>query len=47
MREALEGLRLLVEDHEVWCAPQRDVASWFRRHPEDFGNGLRLDPSEA
>jgi peptidoglycan/xylan/chitin deacetylase (PgdA/CDA1 family) len=47
MREALEGLRVLVEDHEVWCAPHRDVASWIRRHPEEFGNGVELDPSEA
>ena len=40
MREALEGLRQRVEDREVWCAPHRDVASWIRRHPEDFGNGV-------
>ncbi len=47
MREALEDLRVLVDEHVVWCAPQRDVASWIRRHPKDFGNGVELDPSEA
>jgi peptidoglycan/xylan/chitin deacetylase (PgdA/CDA1 family) len=47
MREALEELRVLVEDHEVWCAPHRDVASWIRRHSAYFGNGIELDPSEA
>jgi peptidoglycan/xylan/chitin deacetylase (PgdA/CDA1 family) len=47
MCEVLEGLRLLVEDHEAWCAPHRDVASWIRKHPECFGDGVQLDPSEA
>jgi peptidoglycan/xylan/chitin deacetylase (PgdA/CDA1 family) len=47
MREVLEELRSLIEDHVVWCAPHRDVASWIRRHPEDFGNGVELDLSEA
>jgi peptidoglycan/xylan/chitin deacetylase (PgdA/CDA1 family) len=47
MREALEELRVLVEDHTVWCAPHRDVASWVREHPEDISTGLELDPTEA
>lgn len=47
MRGALGELRVLVEDYVVWCAPHRDVASWMSRHPEDFGNGVELDPSEA
>ena len=47
MREVLEELRGLIVDHVVWCAPHRDVASWIRRHPEDFGNGVELDLSEA
>jgi peptidoglycan/xylan/chitin deacetylase (PgdA/CDA1 family) len=47
MRETLEGLCQLVEDREVWCAPHRDVASWIRGHPDDFGNGVRLDNSAA
>ena len=47
MREALEELRVLVEDHKVWCAPHRDVSSWVRNRPGDFGNGLELDPTEA
>jgi peptidoglycan/xylan/chitin deacetylase (PgdA/CDA1 family) len=47
MRGALEELRVLVEDGAVWCAPQRDVASWVREHPDDFGDGLELDSTEA
>lgn len=47
MREALEELRVLVEDHKVWCAPHRDVSSWVRKRPGDYGNGLELDPTEA
>ncbi len=47
MRGALRELRALVEDHAVWCAPHRDVASWVRERPEEFGNGLELDPTEA
>jgi Polysaccharide deacetylase len=47
MRGALRELRALVEDDTVWCAPHREVASWVRKHPEDFGNGLELDPTEA
>ena len=43
----LEELCGLIVDHVVWCAPHRDVASWIRRHPEDFGNGVELDLSEA
>jgi len=47
MREALEELRVLVEAHTVWCAPHRDVASWVRQRPGDFGKGLELDGTEA
>ena len=47
MRGALEELRILVEDHTVWCAPHRDIASWVREHRADFGEGLELDPTEA
>jgi peptidoglycan/xylan/chitin deacetylase (PgdA/CDA1 family) len=47
MRGALEELRVLVEDGAVWCAPHRDVASWVRKRPGDFGDGLELDPTEA
>jgi peptidoglycan/xylan/chitin deacetylase (PgdA/CDA1 family) len=47
MRGALEELRDLAEDGFVWCAPYRDVVSWVREHPEAFGNGLQLDPTEA
>jgi peptidoglycan/xylan/chitin deacetylase (PgdA/CDA1 family) len=47
MRTALEELRILAEDHVVWCAPYRDVASWVRGRPGAFGNGLELDPTEA
>lgn len=47
VRGELEGLRDLVEDHTVWCAPHRDVASWVRNRPEDISNGLELDPTEA
>jgi peptidoglycan/xylan/chitin deacetylase (PgdA/CDA1 family) len=47
MRKALQELRILVEDRTVWCAPHRDVASWVRRNPGDFGDGLELDPTEA
>ena len=47
MRGSLEELRVLVEDRTVWCAPHRDVASWVREHPADFGEGLELDPTEA
>ena len=47
MRGALEELRYLVEDRVVWCAPHQDVASWVRRHPGDFVDGLELDPTEA
>jgi peptidoglycan/xylan/chitin deacetylase (PgdA/CDA1 family) len=47
MRGALEELRNLAEDHIVWCAPYRDVASWVRGRPGAFGNELQLDPTEA
>jgi Polysaccharide deacetylase len=47
MRGALEELRDLAEDGVVWCAPYRDVVSWVRERPGAFGNGLRLDPTEA
>jgi peptidoglycan/xylan/chitin deacetylase (PgdA/CDA1 family) len=47
MRGALEAVRDLTQDGLVWCAPCRDVASWVREHPGAFGNGLRLDPTEA
>jgi peptidoglycan/xylan/chitin deacetylase (PgdA/CDA1 family) len=47
MRGALEELRDLAEDGLVWCSPYRDMVSWIRERPEAFGNGLRLDPSEA
>jgi peptidoglycan/xylan/chitin deacetylase (PgdA/CDA1 family) len=47
MRGALEELRDLAEDHTVWCAPHRDVASWIRARPAALGNELRLDPTEA
>jgi peptidoglycan/xylan/chitin deacetylase (PgdA/CDA1 family) len=47
MRGALEELQSLERDGLVWCAPLRDVASWVREHPEAFGNGLLLDPTEA
>ena len=47
MRETLEELRVLVEHHVVWCAPQQDVASWVRGHPEAFGDGFEPDPVEA
>ncbi|HEV8223994.1 MAG TPA: polysaccharide deacetylase family protein [Rubrobacteraceae bacterium] len=47
MRGALEAVRDLTQDGLVWCAPCRDVASWVRERPGAFGNGLRLDPTEA
>jgi len=47
MRGALEELRVLVKDHAVWCAPHKDVASWVRNRPGDFGDGLELDSTEA
>jgi hypothetical protein len=47
MRGALEAVRDLTQDGLVWCAPCRDVASWVRNRPGAFGNGLRLDPTEA
>ena len=47
MRGALEELRDLAEDGLVWCAPYRDMVSWVCERPETFGNGLRLDPTEA
>jgi peptidoglycan/xylan/chitin deacetylase (PgdA/CDA1 family) len=47
MRGALEELRNLAEDGVVWCAPYRVVASWVRKRPGAFGNGLQLDPTEA
>jgi peptidoglycan/xylan/chitin deacetylase (PgdA/CDA1 family) len=47
MRGALEELQHLVEDGLVWCAPQRDVASWVRERPQAFRDGLQLDPTEA
>lgn len=47
MRGALEGLRNLVEDGLVWCAPHRDVVSRIRERPEAFGKGPQLDPTEA
>jgi hypothetical protein len=47
MHGALEELRVLVEDRAVWCTPHQEVASWVRRHPGDFGDGLELDPTEA
>ena len=47
MRGALEAVRDLTQDGLVWCAPCRDVVSWVRERPGAFGNGLRLDPTEA
>ena len=47
MRGALEELRDRAEDGLVWCAPYRDMVSWVCERPETFGNGLRLDPTEA
>jgi hypothetical protein len=47
MRGSLGELRALVEDHAVWCAPHRDIASWVLQHPGDFGDGLGLDSTEA
>ena len=47
MRGALEAVRDLAQDGLVWCAPCRDVVSWVREHPGAFGNGLRLDLTEA
>ena len=47
MRAALEAVRDLTQDGLVWCAPCRDVVSWVRERPGAFGNGLRLDPTEA
>ena len=47
MRGALEVLQHLAEDGLVWCAPQRDVASWVRERPQAFRDGLQLDPTEA
>ena len=47
MRGALEELGDLVHDGMVLCAPYREVASWILEHPEAFGNGLQLDPTEA
>jgi hypothetical protein len=47
MRGALEAVRDLAQDGLVWCAPCRDVVSWVRERPGAFGNGLRLDPTEA
>ena len=47
MRGALEAVRDLTQDGLLWCAPCRDVVSWIRERPGAFGNGLRLDPTEA
>ena len=47
MHGILEDLSALVGDGTLWCAPYRDVASWVRGRPEAFGDGLRLDPTEA
>ena len=47
MRAALEAVRDLTQDGLVWCAPCRDVVSWVWESPGAFGNGLRLDPTEA
>ena len=47
MRGALEAVRDLAQDELVWCAPCRDVVSWVRERPGAFGNGLRLDLTEA
>ena len=47
MRGVLEELHRLAEDGRVWCAPQRDVASWVRERPQAFRDGLQLDPTEA
>jgi peptidoglycan/xylan/chitin deacetylase (PgdA/CDA1 family) len=47
VRGALGKLQHLAEDGLVWCAPQRDVASWVRERPQAFRDGLRLDPTEA
>jgi hypothetical protein len=47
MRGALEEVHDLAEDHTVWCAPHRDVASWVRTQPAALGNDLQLDPTEA
>ena len=47
MHEILEDLSALTRDGTLWCALYRDVASWVRRHPEAFGDELRLDLTEA
>ena len=47
MRRALEELRTLAQDGLVWCAPYREVASWVRKRPWAFGDGLQFDPTEA
>jgi peptidoglycan/xylan/chitin deacetylase (PgdA/CDA1 family) len=47
MRGALQELRDLARDGLIWCAPNRDVASWARERPGAFGGGPRLDPTEA
>jgi peptidoglycan/xylan/chitin deacetylase (PgdA/CDA1 family) len=47
MRRALEELRTLAQDGLVWCAPYREVASWVRKRPGTFGDGLQFDPTEA
>ena len=43
----LEDLSALAGDGTLWCAPYQDVASWVRGRPKAFGDGLRLDPTEA
>ena len=47
MREALEELRVLVENRVLWCAPHQDVASWVSGHPEAFGDGFEPDHLET
>ena len=47
MHGILEDLSAMAGEGTLWCAPYKDVASWVRRRPEAFGDGLRLDPTEA
>ena len=46
VREALEALTILAED-KIWCAPYQDVASWVRRHPQEFSDEPYLDLTET
>jgi peptidoglycan/xylan/chitin deacetylase (PgdA/CDA1 family) len=46
----LEGVRALVNDGSVWCAPHRDVAAWVAESHDGGAaelGALRLDPTVA